>query len=127
MSQPVALERLRGEVERRSADPFLLTVDGEGRPHAVASSVAWDGGELLVPAGERSTANAERRPAVSLLWPPSERGDYSLIVDGTATLEGVGRAARLRVTPTRGVLHRAAAADTPTKPGCTADCVPLLG
>ncbi len=127
MSQPVALERLRSEVERRSAAPFLLTVDPEGRPHAVASSVAWDGDQLLLPVGQRSAANAMRRSAVSLLWPPSTPGDYSLIVDGTAALEGAGRETRLRLVPTRGVLHRAAVQGTPTKPGCSADCVPLLG
>jgi hypothetical protein len=62
---------------------------------------------------------------VSLLWPPAEPGGYSLIVDGTAAA-GV-REGRLAVTPTRAVLHRPASAPGDARPGCSADCVPILG
>jgi hypothetical protein len=52
-------------------------------------------------------------------------GDYSLIVDGTATVESSDGGQRVGVTPTRAVLHRPAAVPDPSS-SCTADCVPLL-
>jgi hypothetical protein len=39
-----------------------------------------------------------------LVWPPRTAGDFSLIVDGDAAVEGN----QLTITPTRAVFHRAA-------------------
>ena len=126
MSIPVALERLNAEVERLGGSPYLLTVADDGRPHAVAVAVSWEGAVLSAKLGKRSAANVAARPLVSLLWPPAEAGGYSLIVDATASVEGSGEEVRARIEPTRGVLHRPARG--PAKPGsaCGADCVPLL-
>jgi hypothetical protein len=46
------------------------------------------------------------------LWPPAG-GDYSLIVDGAAQLEGES----LVITPTAAVMHRTAGADA-SIPSC---------
>jgi hypothetical protein len=126
MSIPVGLERLNAEAERLGAAPYLLTVADDGRPHAVAVAVSWEGAVLRAKLGKRSAANIAARPLVSLLWPPAEAGGYSLIVDATAGLEGSGDEVRARIEPTSGVLHRPASG--PPKPGssCDADCVPLL-
>jgi hypothetical protein len=62
---------------------------------------------------------------VSLLYPVRTPGDYSLIVDGTATIVGDGDTPRLQITPTKAVLHRPAAQPDPSS-ACGADCVPLL-
>jgi hypothetical protein len=54
---------------------------------------------------------------VALLWPPNERGQFSLIVDAVATRAGDG-AVHLR--PTRAVLHR------PAPSGAGSDCQTVL-
>jgi len=124
VSLPVGLDRLRDETRRFALAPYLLTVSDEARPHAVASAAAWEGDVLTLAVGAQSARYAQARPQVSLLWPPSEPGGYSLIVDGIAAL--TDREGRIAVTPTRAVLHRPAAVPGATKPGCSADCVPIL-
>jgi hypothetical protein len=123
MSIAVALEQLRNETRRFALAPYLLTVGDDARPHAVAVAAAWEGDAIAIEVGRRSASNAGARPHVSLLWPPNEPGGYSLIVDGAARPAGDGR---IVVTPTRAVLHRPAAAPEAAKPGCEADCVPIL-
>jgi hypothetical protein len=124
MSHPVALEQLRNETRRFALAPYLLTVGDDGRPHAVAVAASWEGDALTMELGERSARYAGTRPRVSLLWPPAEPGGYSLIVDGTAA--PAGGEGRIAVTPTRAVLHRPAATPDAARPGCSADCVPIL-
>jgi len=124
MSVPVALEQLQNETRRFALAPYLLTVGDDARPHAVAVAPTWQGSALAIDVGKRSAGNALARPQVSLLWPPNEPGGYSLIVDGTAAR--AGGEARITVTPTRAVLHRPAATPDAAKPGCSADCVPIL-
>ena len=64
--------------------------------------------------GGRTRQNLERRSVATLLWPPSEPDDYSLIVDGRAELADVhDDAAQLRVIPIRALLHRNADPNTP--------------
>lgn len=124
MSIPVALERLRNETRRFALAPYLLTVSDDARPHAVVVAAVWEGDAFTMEVGRRSASNASARPQVSLLWPPNEPGGYSLIVDGTAaSARGEGR---IVVTPTAAVLHRPAAPSDAARPGCSADCVPIL-
>jgi len=78
--------------------------------------------------GGRTRKNVESRSAVTLLWPPSEPGGYSLIVDGRAEVAEVADpaddTAALRVVPTRALLHRNADPNTPgSAKGCLHDCV----
>jgi hypothetical protein len=124
MSITVALERIRQETARFTFAPYLLTIGDDGGPHAVAVDAAWEHDRLAMGVGKRSAHNASARPQVSLLWPPNEPGGYTLIVDGTAAAIGDDR---LSVAPARAVLHRPATESTPMKPGCTADCVRILG
>ena len=104
---------------------YLLTDSAGGPPHVVAASVQWQAPRLqLAQAGTRSRSQAERNPAVALLWPPADAGGYSLIVDGQAEVDGEG----LRIRPTRAVLHRSgavAAAAGAAAEGCVSDCVEL--
>lgn len=128
MSIGVPVERLRAELEKFNFAPYCLTVDGEGRPHSVAVTFTWRDAQLVMPAGNRTVANARERPLVSVLWPSNEPGGYSLIVDATVTsAEGTGNGDNeLTLTPTRAVLHRPAPEDgASNKDGCGADCVPL--
>ena len=110
MSIAVALDELRSEITKRGDAAFVIT-SGSASPHVVSARVSWDGDLLSAGAGNTTSKNIAAQPIVSLLWPASF-DDYSLIVDGNAAAaDGV-----LRVTPTRAVLHRSAAAagDGPT-------------
>jgi Pyridoxamine 5'-phosphate oxidase len=127
MSVGVALDELRSVLAELERAPYLVTVSDDGRPHAVAVPWGWRDDDLEVPAGNRTVANATARPDVTLLWPANDAGGYTLIVDGTAVhTEGTGTGDnRIRVRPTRAVLHRPATG--PTDTACGADCVPLTG
>ncbi|HJQ83606.1 MAG TPA: pyridoxamine 5'-phosphate oxidase family protein [Candidatus Binatia bacterium] len=126
MSIPVPLQRLRAAVAERGPGAYVLTVSDDGRPHAVHGAVRWDGDRLAVDVGRRTAANASARPGVSLLYPVRAEGDYSLIVDGTASVDAHGTEPRLLVAPTKAVLHRPAPSAAPVGSPCDADCVPLL-
>jgi hypothetical protein len=125
MSIGVELDELRARIDAFATDAYLLTVRDDGRAHSVAVPVRWEGDDLVVPAGNTTVANAKARALVALLWPPAERGGYSLIVDATvvstvALDEEAGGGHEVTVRPTRAVLHRPA----PSAPGN--DCAPLL-
>ena len=119
MSVPVELEKLRERFEHFGALAYLLTTGRDGRPHAVSVHLWWEGDQLVTRAGRRTVANAADRPLVSMLWAPVDDDGFSLIVDGTATVE----TDRVCVRPTTAVLHRQAAA-----PGeaSASDCVGVL-
>ena len=108
MSIEVAISQLGDELTRR---PFryLLTVGDDHRPHVVAlrpQLVTVD--EHLVvrfaAGSRRATHNVDVRPDATIVFPPTDDGGMSLIVDGTA----VSAEDRIDVTPTWAVLHRAA-------------------
>jgi len=125
MSIPVPLERLRAAVAERGGRAYVLTVSDDGSPHAVHAPVRWEGDVLAVDVGRRSTANVGARPAASVLFPVRSDDDYSLIIDGTATVASGDGGQRLLVAPTRAVLHRPARSAAATS-SCDADCVPLF-
>ena len=127
MSVPVSLDRLREEMTRFGSTPYLLTVTGDQRSHAVSVHVTWDGeGEdagLVAETGRGTAANAAARSMVTLLWPPYEPDGYSLIVDGTAEVGD-----KVTVRPKTAVLHRTASAPgakVSAETCCANDCVPL--
>jgi hypothetical protein len=128
MSISVELDRVRDEAAQRSGIAYLLTVTGDGRPHAIAVTVDWKGTDAVMSAGRGSCRNASERTSVSVLWPPTEPGGYSLIVDGTASVvlngEGDGEGGGVvTISPAKAVLHRPGQG---ANPACVADCVPLL-
>ncbi len=125
MSIPVPLDGLRAAVAERGTSAYLLTTADDGRPHAVHLPFAWDGDRLVAEVGKRTAGNAAARPGVSVLYAVRTADDTSLIVDGTAVVEEGGAKPRVLVTPTKAVLHRAAAAPDPAA-ACAHDCVPLL-
>jgi hypothetical protein len=124
MTIAVELSNL-GDALARYRFAYLLTSSAPGAaPHAVAVSARLQDGALLIDGvGRRTRDNAQQRPAVGLVWPPAAESDYSLIVDGQAAVDGE----RLRITPTRAVLHRPAPPPAqPAAPGtCGSDCVEL--
>ncbi len=124
MSIAVSIDKLREEVARFGPTPYLLTVTEDARAHATAVTVDWQGEELVMGVGGRSSRNAELHPNVSLLWPPFEPGGYSLISDGVA--RGLGDE-RMAFVPTKAVLHRPAPGQRASalEGDCSSDCVPL--
>ena len=122
MSTPVEPPSLAQTIGRyRFA--YLMSINDDGSPHAVAVSVGMEGDVPVIPAiGSRTRGNVLARPVIGLVWPPQSIDEYSLIVDGQASVTGEG----LRIKPTRAVLHRPAPSVAPKAPGaCGSDCVPL--
>lgn len=111
MSIPVDLENLATEVGDRGPG-YLLTSGADGRPHTIelAFSVddSADGAVLRSGCGKSSARNIAERPLVALLWPPTEPGGYSLIVDGEATIEGDADTRMVVIAATHAILHRPA-------------------
>lgn len=127
MNAEIDLTGLRTAVSERSpGGVYVLTVSAAGGPHVVHVAVGWEGDRLVAEVGATTAANASARPHVSLLYPVRSDDDYSLIVNGTAAVESRGARHRLRVVPTRAVLHRAGPPPDPAASCCTSDCVPLL-
>ena len=120
MSIGVELEELREQVAACGSYAYLLTVTDDGRAHAVSLQLDWDGDELVCGPGKRTTANAERSPDVSLLWPVSGRSGFALIVNGRAELRVDGDTTTVAVKPTDAVLHKTPEGDGP-------GCVPVAG
>jgi hypothetical protein len=118
MSIAVGLDELRATIDEFATDAYVLTVSDDGRAHSVAVRVEWDGDELVMASGGTTRRNATARPLVAVLWPPAERGGYSLIVDAeVARVDDNSEVVVL--VPTRAVLHRPA-------PGGGSDCAPVL-
>ncbi len=84
MSIPVELATLAERIEEFGPVAYLVTVGAEGEPHIVSVQVRWEGAALVVGAGRHTSANVERAPRVTLLWPARPGGGYSLILDGRA-------------------------------------------
>lgn len=128
MSVPVGLDELRATVSGFDRDPYLVTVDPDGRPRTVAVSVRWRADEFVMTPGARTRRNGTERPLVSLVWPPPAADGYTLIVDGHVEGDdGAADSERLVVRPTSAVLHRPATGTGDQRSGCEADCVPVLG
>ena len=102
---------------------YLVTVGDDARAHVVSVTTTLANDTLLVAdLGRRTRANLATHPSVTLVWPPADPSDYSLIVDGVGSL----RDDELAVVPTRAVLHRPARHQTTTTGGgCESDCVEL--
>ena len=122
MSIAVELDEVREQVAACRSCAYLLTVTDDGRPHAVSLQADWQGDELVVRPGPRTTANAERSPEVSLLWPTSGRDGYALFVNGLAAVRMDGDSATVAVKPTGAVLHK-----TPEAAGDGPGCVRITG
>jgi hypothetical protein len=102
---------------------YLITVGDDYRAHTVAVDPVLADGVLDVgPIGNSTRTNVAQHDGVTLVWPPTEPGGYSLIVDG----QGRGSDGALKVVPSRAVLHRRATANTPAAAtDCLHDCVPM--
>lgn len=103
MSIPVALADLGATLDGFPWG-YLITVSDDLRAHSLAVPSRYADGRLIVDAGRTTRANAAARPEVTLVFPPADGHEYSLIVDGRAEVTGD----LVAVTPTGAVLHRPA-------------------
>jgi hypothetical protein len=121
MSIEVAAQDLAKTVEGFSF-AYLLTLGDRPRPHIGAvNATVTDGVVRVQPVGRTALRDVTGHDAVTLLWPPSDPGGYSLIVDGTAKVAANG----IDVVPQRAVLHRPAPATPGADSSCSSDCVEL--
>jgi hypothetical protein len=127
MTGPAAPTRLETAARERGSLAYVITLGQDGAPHVVNADVDVSEGELRAVVGARTAANARARSRISVLFPARGEADYSLIVDGLAAVDATedDRAFRLRLTPTRAVLHRPVPAPDPTTSPCGSDCVPI--
>jgi hypothetical protein len=110
-----------GELGATLADfdvAYLVTVSDEARSHVLS---VWpelvDGGIVVDGVGRHTQANAAARPDVTLVFPPRRAGGYTLLVDGTASVDG----SDVTVVPVKAILHRPAAGPDGRRAG--SDCV----
>lgn len=89
MSVAVPVAELSAAIERQIGWCYLLTVSdgGQSRVLAVAPQDLGDG-MLRFEVGKGTEANVSSRSSVTLLFPPATPEAMSLIVDGTATVDG---------------------------------------
>jgi hypothetical protein len=122
MSIPVKVELL-GEALADHGPGYLLTVSGDGRVKAVTVEPTLVDGVLRCAASRGSAANLAGNPAATLLFPPRVERGYTLLVDGTAAVDGE----EISFSPTSAVRHRPAAhADGAATSGdCGNDCAPV--
>jgi hypothetical protein len=101
---------------------YLVTVGEQGRAHVLAVSPTLAAEGLVVEGvGRHSQANAADRPEVTLVWPPAEPSGYSLLVDGSASVDG----STITVRPAKAVLHRPAPDAEGRRVGSDCVAVPL--
>lgn len=104
MSIPVDVAEL-GKTLADFGAGYLLTTSGDGRVKAVSIAPELVHGDLVVRVpGRGSCANATANATVTALFPPLVAPGFSLIVDGTAVVEGED----VRLVPTSAILHRPA-------------------
>ena len=103
MSVPVALTDLEGALAGYPWG-YFVSVNAEPRAHMRAVPTRFVGGVLLARVGAGTLVNVAARPSVTMVFPPSEPGAFSLIVDGTAEVRGD----EVALHPTSAVLHQPA-------------------
>ncbi|MDI3312892.1 MAG: pyridoxamine 5'-phosphate oxidase family protein [Mycobacterium sp.] len=115
MSAQVDLERLADALSNYSF-AYLITVNDDWRVRAVEVEPMFDGRLFDIgPIGGHTRENLSRLGTATLVWPPRDPGDYSLIVDAdTETAVDADAATPVRMVPTRALLHRPLAGDEPT-------------
>lgn len=124
MSIKVELDGLAAEVTSRGPG-YLLTTSSDGRPHTIQVWFQIEGTELRAPSGRTTGRNITAAPKVALLWPSTEAGGYSLIVDGDAIVDGAGDSAVVIITATSAILHRPATEKTGNTDEGGSACAPV--
>ncbi len=97
---------------------YLVTVGNDHRSHVLSVWPAVTADGIVVDGvGRHSQANATAHPDVTLVFPPRDAGGYTLLVDGTASVDD----STITVVPAKAILHRPAAGPDGGRAG--SDCV----
>lgn len=125
MSIPVAPTDLEQALADFDSGYLLTTSSPQVKVVTVDPVAAGDGTLRITAPGKGTLRNLDANDAVTVVFPPRERHGYTLLVDGTARVDGED----VVVVATAAVLHRPAAhADGPVPPeGCGHDCAPVGG
>jgi hypothetical protein len=111
VSHEVEFAAVTREIDRFGERATLVSVGDGGAPHVVTTIVDVGDERLLVEVGSRTSENLRLRPRLSLVWEPSDGGEYQLILDGSAEQVG-GPDERgvsvVTVAVDGGILHRLA-------------------
>ena len=118
MSIPVDLADLARTLDGYGPG-YLLSTAGDTVKAVSADPALTDGVVVVRGPGRGSLRNVTANAAVTLLFPPREERGHTLLVDGTAEVDGED----VRVTPGHAVLHRPADHAGPGhEPGATSAC-----
>ena len=118
MSIPVTDNDVPARLEEYGSAAFLVTVGVDGSAKVVHVSVVWDAsaGAFRCTPGGGTLRNLTKPGPVTLVFPPPENGDHSMLVDGIGRVAGDAEVAEVEFVG--GVLHRPA----PSAPGDQVDC-----
>jgi hypothetical protein len=103
VSIPVSLPDLADTLGRYPWG-YFVTVGPDLRAHSLAVPTQFRDGSLHFAGGRSSRANASAMPEVTMVFPPQQPGEYSLILDGAAVVVGDD----ISFTPSHAILHRPA-------------------
>lgn len=129
MSIPVEI----GDLATALADfgpGYLMTTTGGAVKVVTVDPLLADGALTITRPGKGTVRNLAENAAVTLVFPPAERRGFSLLIDGSGTVEGED----VRVVPATAVLHRPMShADGPPPPpsageqtdSCANECAPV--
>ena len=106
------------------ADTYLLTVSEAG-PHTSYVEVRLQADKLHCWLSRSAAANVEINRNVSLLWPPSEPGGYSIIVNGVVDVQEIDGQPHGVISVSKSVFHRPGLRSEGVEGVCPADCIPL--
>ena len=115
---------LREALHQYGQSPYFIT-SGEFGPHTGIVDVTLTATGLRCAIGKAAAANIRLRPDVSLLWPPVERGGYSIILNAEATVDAVDGVDIASLAISKAVFHRAGSKPAGSRGPCPSDCLPI--
>jgi hypothetical protein len=96
---------LREAIDQYGSDAYLLTMSADG-PHTSHVSVVQEGNLLTYALSKSAARNIDGHPSVSLLWPPLEKGGYSIVMNANATKAEADEIPMATLALTKAVFHR---------------------
>ena len=115
---------LHDAIAEYGTDAYLLTISADG-PHTSHVSVAQDGGQLTCALSKSAARNIDGQPCVSLLWPPLEKGGYSIVMNAKAAKTGADGVPMATLSLTKAVFHRPGVPQAGSTGPCPSDCKPI--
>lgn len=102
-------------------DAYLLTLSADG-PHTSHVSVVEEGTRLTCALSKSAARNIENQTSVSLLWPPLQKGGYSIVINAKATKSETGDVPVATLALTKAVFHRPGVQTNLSGGPCPSDC-----